>query len=241
MKRTLIAGLCLTMLATAAYAQTDPSPAELAAVTPVIEAINAAVAADKALPPAASTRERLERLGRIDQAGRMQLSKINTRGLSPDQIKNAMVAMGRRMDEVDHAVHTELLTLIPTEGWFSISAYGEEAAEAAFHIVNHGDVATMKRFLPAIEAMAAKGEADGVSVMKMSDRIAMNEGRPQRYGTQITCINGRYESWPLEDPARVDEWRRAMKEGETYADFIAQVLPRARQMPCPPGRSGPPR
>jgi hypothetical protein len=180
MKCTLIAGLCLTLIATAAQAQTAPSPAEAAAVAPVVDAINAAVVADKALPPATSTRERLERLGRLDQAGRAQLSKIDTKGLSPEQIRNAMAAMGRRMDEVDHAVHAELLTLIPPEGWFSISAYGAEAAEAAFHIVNHGDLATMKRVLPAIEAMAAKGEADSQDVMTMSDRVAMREGRPQR-------------------------------------------------------------
>ena len=105
-------------------------------------------------------------------------------------------------------------------------------AGAAFHIVQHSDVATMKRVLPAIEAMAAKGEADGGDFMAMYDRVARSEGRPQRYGTQFVCIDGRYESYTLEDPARVEEWRRAMKADQTYADFIAEVLPRAQKIPC---------
>ena len=44
--------------------------------------------------------------------------------------------------------------------WFSYSRYGREAADAAFHIVQHGDLAAQVRILPRLKEFAKKGEAD---------------------------------------------------------------------------------
>jgi uncharacterized protein DUF6624 len=41
-----------------------------------------------------------------------------------------------------------------------------------------------------------------------TDRVAMNEGRPQQYGTEVADVNdGEAVPWPIDDPARVDEQR----------------------------------
>ncbi len=43
------------------------------------------------------------------------------------------------------------------------------------------------------------------------DRIAMYEGRPQRYGTQsLPCADGQYRRWKTEDPAHLNERRTAI-------------------------------
>jgi len=43
------------------------------------------------------------------------------------------------------------------------------------------------------------------------DRIAMYEGRPQRYGTQsLPCPDGQYRRWQTEDPEHLNARRAAM-------------------------------
>ena len=58
--------------------------------------------------------------------------------------------------------------------------------------------------MPVLEPLVVTGEVDGQSFGLMYDRLAVNEGRPQRYGSQMKCEAGRYVPEPLEDPAA---WR----------------------------------
>jgi hypothetical protein len=45
----------------------------------------------------------------------------------------------------------------------------------------------------------------------LGDRIAMYEGRPQRYGTQsLPCPDGQYRRWQTEDPEHLNERRAAI-------------------------------
>ncbi|HEY6696934.1 MAG TPA: DUF6624 domain-containing protein, partial [Acidimicrobiales bacterium] len=49
------------------------------------------------------------------------------------------------------------------------------------------------------------GQADATEVAYLEDRVAVNRGEPQRYGTQVRCRGGRPEpATPLADPATVD-------------------------------------
>ena len=52
----------------------------------------------------------------------------------------------------------------------------------------------------------------------MDDRIAMFEGRPQKYGSQI--VDGHL--YPLQDPAQVDRWRQEMGM-PPLADYLKQM------------------
>ncbi len=43
------------------------------------------------------------------------------------------------------------------------------------------------------------------------DRIAMYEGRPQRYGTQpLLCPDGKYRRWQTENPEALNQRRASM-------------------------------
>lgn len=45
----------------------------------------------------------------------------------------------------------------------------------------------------------------------MYDRLALSEGRAQRFGSQMDCRGGRYvPSEPLEDPQDIDRRRMAL-------------------------------
>ncbi|MFO0636921.1 MAG: DUF6624 domain-containing protein [Nannocystaceae bacterium] len=66
------------------------------------------------------------------------------------------------------------------------SRVGEQAAGAAFRIVQHaiGEPAFMRAMLPLLREAAERGELPPAMVATLEDRICVFEGRPQRYGTQ---------------------------------------------------------
>lgn len=207
------------------------SPEARALIAPVAEAIAAEEARQAALPPAISDRERLERMGVLDQVGRRAMNPIDLSVLPEAERQAAASAMWTPLMATDRRLMAELLTMVPREGWFLKSVYGERAASAAFLIVQHSDLEHWRRFVPVLEPLVAAGEVYGQSYGLMYDRLAVNEGRPQRYGTQVTCKAGKWviDRDNLEDPANADARRREMGFIWTLAEY-EQVF--ADHPPC---------
>lgn len=221
--------LLLTMVALLAQAADDLAPGTRDAIAPVIEAIAAETERQAALPPPASDRERLERMGRLDQAGRWHIGEVDVSALPPEQRGEAFEAIGRVMGRIDAENQAALMTMIPEEGWFLRSRYGDEAATAAFRIVQHGDEELWRRFLPVLQPLVESGEVAGESFAMMYDRLAISEGRPQRYGTQFVCVEDRWTLAPLENPDEVEALRAEM---DIAAPLSALVAHMEQQPPC---------
>ena len=207
------------------------SPEARALIAPVAEAIAAEEARQAALPAPASDRERLERMGVVDQVGRRAMTPIDLSVLPEAERQEAEAAMWTPLMALDERLMTELLTMVPPEGWFLKSVYGDRAASAAFLIVQHSGLEHWRRFVPVLEPLVAAGEVDGQSYGLMYDRLAENEDRPQRYGTQVTCKAGKWviDRENLEDPANADARRREMGFRWTLAEY-EQVF--ADHPPC---------
>jgi hypothetical protein len=123
--------------------------------------------------------------------------------------------------EIDCSNTAWLRQQVRQHGWFDISRYGAEADEAAWLIVQHADRTPVfqAEMLALLEERAAAGESSRRQVAYLWDRVAVKEGRPQRYGTQMECDGD--EIVPiggLEDPARIEE-RRASIGLQTYASY----------------------
>lgn len=216
-----IAIACLLLIAAPAVAADAPlSPQAQSLIAPVKDALDAERARQAALPPAANDSETLLRMGAMDQVGRRVLTRIDLTALPPAEIPAARKAMWAPIEAADAENLKALLKMVPPEGWFLKSRYGEKPANAAFHIIQHSDVAQWKRFVPVLEPLVVTGEVDGQSFGLMYDRLALNEGRPQRYGSQMKCEAGKWVPDRLEDPARVEEWRKAMGFPQTFAEYL---------------------
>lgn len=141
-------------------------------------------------------------------------------------VRNAAIANMRdpsvqaRMKEIDHKTTTRLKEIVAKQGWPGKSLVGEEAAHAAWLLVQHGDadVAFQKQCLALIEKAAKAGEATEADYAYLYDRVAVGEHRPQRYGTQY----GEGKPQPIEDETHVDERRKAVGLG-TMAEYDAQM------------------
>lgn len=172
-------------------------------------------------------------MGQLDQVGRRVGVLVDLSDVSDTDQEAAQKALWAPINAVDERLSAELMTMLPPEGWFYKSIYGDKAATAAFLIVQHGDSEMQRRFVPVFEALVSKGEVDGQDYALMYDRLALNEGRPQRYGTQMICKEGSWViDWDnLEDPEHADERRAAMNFWETLKEYEAGF---SRYPPCTP-------
>ena len=99
------------------------------------------------------------------------------------------------------------LTRIP---WFDIKTYGVDADAAAWLLAEHADAdpTLQVQVLERMGQLALTKQSNPANFAFLWDRVALNSGRPQRYGTQMRCVG---KVWtpitPLEEPTKLDERR----------------------------------
>ena len=177
-----------------------------------------------ALPPPKDDAERLVRMAEIDQAVRYWISISHHR-------PPATPAEWAEINQHDLANQAALKAMLPPEGWFLKSRYGQDAVNAAFDIVYHAanDRQLQRSVLTAIQPLIAKGEIRARGYAMLYDRVAVEEGRPQRYGSVIICREHKPLLAPLEDPEHVDLWRTTLDFPFTAEQGVAEI---ASVLPC---------
>lgn len=123
----------------------------------------------------------------------------------------------------DRARAARLAEIVEEHGWPLMSVVGEDGATATWAIVQHADhdVEFQERMLELMAAAAAAGEADTSQLAFLEDRVAVNQGRPQTYGSQMGCVDGEAVPAPIADEDGIDA-RRAEVGLEPLADYLAQ-------------------
>ena len=100
-----------------------------------------------------------------------------------------------------------LFKLLDKYGWPTASEVTEYAAAGAALIINHSTYEVRLKYFPMLEEAFKKGEAQPLRYAKMRDRLLVEEGKKQLYGTQIKMENLVREPHPIEDPEHVDQRR----------------------------------
>jgi hypothetical protein len=116
-----------------------------------------------------------------------------------------------------------LKSMLPPTGWFSESVYGKDATDAAFYIVQHAsnDIKFQQRILRYMTSLLPRQEVNGPEYALLYDRLALRDGKLQRYGTQMNCENPRWVLAPMEDPANADKRRRAVGFQTPLQKYVA--------------------
>lgn len=133
-----------------------------------------------------------------------------------------------RMREVHERNAARLSEILQEHGWPGRSLVGEEAAQAAWLILQHaiGNPPLQRHGLSLLRAAEASGEVPPVQVAMLEDRIRTQEGRGQLYGTQLDWDeDGRLSPLPIEDSENVDNRRREIGLGP-----LAQDVQRKREL-----------
>ncbi|HTS05674.1 MAG TPA: DUF6624 domain-containing protein [Candidatus Eisenbacteria bacterium] len=119
-----------------------------------------------------------------------------------------------RMEAIHIKNAVRLRQVISEHGWPAEDIAGKDGAEAAWIITQHaiGEPDFQKDVLRLLNKCAAAGRIPAWHAAYLEDRIAMYEGRPQRYGSQWfdDPRDGRARPWKLSNPERVDEFRASV-------------------------------
>jgi hypothetical protein len=129
-----------------------------------------------------------------------------------------LVAVNRR--------HTERLKeIIAAYGWPTIPLVGPRASRGAWLIAQHADhdLPLQLRALSLMEEAArAPGLVFAQDVAYLADRVRINSGRPQLYGTQLEVKGGKRVPKTIESPESVDQ-RRLSVGLPPLAEYLAGV------------------
>ncbi|HXN71208.1 MAG TPA: DUF6624 domain-containing protein [Candidatus Acidoferrales bacterium] len=116
-----------------------------------------------------------------------------------------------RMEEVHKRNANRLRELIDLHGWPAEDIAAKDGGESAWFIVQHsvGEPKFQRDALGMLQACVAEGRVPSWHAAYLEDRIALHEGRPQRYGTQWIDDprDGRIRPWTLADPENVNAIR----------------------------------
>ncbi len=128
------------------------------------------------------------------------------------------------MLEIDKRNTARVKEIVATSGWPTISKYGEQAAHAAWLLVQHADndpqfqgkALALMRDLP-------DGEVSRQDIAYLEDRVRVNTGRPTLYGTQFyNDSQGVFGPHPIEGRDTLDERRAAVGLGP-FAEYEKEI------------------
>ena len=162
-------------------------------------------------------REQLKRMVREDQAVRYEY-------INAWQTGNSLVAdsLLKRMQYVDSVNLRQVTDILDGRGWVGRDVIGD-ACEVFWVIIQHAGLEAQGKYLPLFREAVARGELQAGAVAMMEDRVAVFEGRPQKYGSQLQRgEDGTYTPFELLDADKVDEWRAEVGM-EPLAEYLKQM------------------
>lgn len=117
-----------------------------------------------------------------------------------------------------------LARLVRRDGWPGIAAVGADGAHAAWLLAQHADRLpdVQRMFLEAMREAVERGDAERKDLAYLEDRVRVNAGRPQLYGTQYGMTETGFGPRTIEDPERLDERRAAAGLGP-MAEYDAHM------------------
>jgi len=150
--------------------------------------------------------------------------------------KGSARTMVRRLDpktamdyrRIDAENANRLRQILSDHGWPGNSLVGEQGAHDAWLIAQHADhePAVQRQALELLRDAVARGEAKPRELAYLTDRVRVNQGREQVFGTQMSPdANGMPIPHPIEDPERLDE-RRVEVGLDPFDEYARQFAKR---------------
>lgn len=128
--------------------------------------------------------------------------------LSDQRIRLQNVSI-TQFGQEDHRNQEMVISIIEKCGMPTLNEVSKTQMEAIWLALQHTNKKHRKKYFPKIEAAVKNGDLSKEKYALMKDRILMDEGKPQIYGSQIK--NGKL--YKLESPEKVNERRKEMEMG----------------------------
>lgn len=161
-------------------------------------------------------RQELLEMAARDQAMRHAMSHKYRPG---DRLDPAETAAALAVDQANTA---RMKAIVAEFGWPGVTLVGDDGANAAWLLVQHADleVPFQQHCLGLLAAAVAAGEARPDNLAYLTDRVRVNTGQPQVYGTQLTLVDDELVPAPIEEAPQVDARRASVGLGP-LAEYVA--------------------
>lgn len=136
--------------------------------------------------------------------------------ISDQRIRNENIPFSEFGKE-DHRNQELVISIIEKCGMPSLKEVTQKQMNAVWLALQHTDSKTRKQYFPFIEQAVTNGDLTKEKYALMKDRILMDEGKPQIYGSQIQ--NGKL--YKLQNPKSVNDKRTKM-EMESIEEYLAR-------------------
>jgi len=162
-------------------------------------------------------RKELNQMRMKDQGIRILLMDAMKRYKQDD---NRIAKIREMMGVIDSTNAARITEIIDDYGWMGSEDIGEDGNETLFLCIQHiNDSIIQNKYLPILKQAVSQGNAKGWHYAFLTDRVLMNQGKPQIYGTQTINSNQRIYLVPLQFPERVDELRKDVGL-DTLKDYL---------------------
>ncbi len=114
--------------------------------------------------------------------------------------------------EVDRRNTERMKVIVDQHGWPTKRMVGRDGMRGAWLLVQHADqaVAFQRKCLALMSPLQKTGQVSRKDVAYLTDRVQVNEGKPQRYGTQFHVVEGVLQPRPIRDAVNVDKRGKSM-------------------------------
>lgn len=118
----------------------------------------------------------------------------------------------KHMLELDAQHLSRLRAIFLQQGFPDAAQIGRDGVEDFWLLAQHAasDAPFMAEVLKQAEPLMLKGDLPHRDFALMVDRVRLQQGKPQVYGSQTSVKDGHFVLKPLEDPAHVDQRRASM-------------------------------
>jgi len=144
--------------------------------------------------------------------------------------KDQRMRQSNKWDQkIDRANTKELKKLIKKYGWPDIELVGKEASKGAWLIAQHADhdVKFQEYCLNLMKKKLKDNKIEQQYFAYLTDRVLVNQGKPQLYGTQFYLKKNKLIPRPIKDETGLNKRRRKFKL-EPFTKYKARLLRRQK-------------
>jgi hypothetical protein len=105
---------------------------------------------------------------------------------------------------------SRVLSILDSCGWIGVKQIGAKANQTLFAVIQHADSSILIKYFPLLAKSYELNETPGKYYALMLDRILVDRGQKQLYGTQMQMEkkDGKFIPYPIEDEAGVNQRRK---------------------------------
>lgn len=132
------------------------------------------------------------------------------------------------IEKIDKKNAQRMHEILDQYGWPGIDRVGNKGSNAAWLLIQHADhdLELQKKGHQLFTQAVKNNNGSAKDLAYLTDRILVNSGKPQKYGTQLQELNGHLVPKPIEDATAVDKLRKevGMQPLKEYIEFAESHL-----------------